>query len=332
VTSTLQSRDTLAESLLSVIRQKPGTLFSFGDLEKKCHTDRAVLIQSAQLLADWGYRITVRASSGITFLSAPDHLTAIEIRHELRTKHIGKTIHAFRTVKSTNDLAASQADSGAPEGTIVVADQQTKGRGRLGRVWFSPPETGIYLSIILRPKFAPDQAPGLSLMTALALADSLDSLCPKTVQIKWPNDLLLGGKKVAGILTELSAERDKISHVVVGVGINVNHGVGHFPDELRTTATSIRRHLKHKVNRVELLRDFLTRFEREYTLYAKNRLASRHKRLCAYSSLLGKSVTVIAASHRVTGVAQDIDVQGRLILNVQDRLVPVTAGEVTVKK
>lgn len=327
-----RSDDTLAELLLGTIRRKPSTPLSFDSLANKLHSDRDAILRSAKLLASWGYRINLRASSGIIFVSAPDHLTATEIRHNLKTKQIGSTIHAFRTVKSTNDLASAQADSGALEGTIVVAEQQTKGKGRLGRVWFSPPETGIYLSIILRPGFSPDQAPGLSLMTALALADTLAERCPKAVQIKWPNDLLLGGRKVAGILTELSADKDKINYVVVGVGINVNHGIGHFPEELRVTATSIRRHLKHKVSRVELLRDFLARFEREYARYRKTRLTAGHKRLRHYSSLLGKSVTVISASNRITGLATDIDRNGRLILRVDGELVPITAGEVTIEK
>lgn len=330
--TTTQPGDSLAELLLATIRQKPATPYPFDSLSKKLHTDRDGILKAAKQLAAWGYRINVRASSGVIFVSAPDQLSAIEIGRDLKTTQFGKSIHACRTVKSTNDLASAQAESGAPEGTIVVADQQTKGRGRLGRVWYSPPETGIYLSIILRPKFTPDQAPGLSLMTALALADTLGSLCPKAVQIKWPNDLLLCGKKVAGILTELSAEKDKINYVIVGVGINVNHGIGHFPDDLRATATSVRRHLKRKVSRVELLKEFLVRFEREYALYKKSRLAAGHKRLRSYSSLLGKSVTVIAANHLTTGIASDIDGQGRLILRVGDRIVPIVAGEVTVEK
>lgn len=326
------SDDALAQSLLRLIRHKPGTLFTFRALIQQLKAHEEQIVRAARLLATWDYRITLRVSSGLTFISAPDHLSALEIEHRLRTTRIGRVIHSFRSVQSTNDLASAQADAGALEGTIVVADQQTKGRGRLGRVWYSPPETGIYLSIILRPPIPTEDAPGLSLMTALALADTLAKYCPDAVQIKWPNDVLLGGKKVAGILTELSADKNKIIHVIVGVGINVNHGVGHFPDELKSTATSVRRHNKRKVNRVELLALFLRKFEGEYQKYRKGRLTSSQRRLRRYSSLLGKEVTVIAANHKTIGVAEDIDARGRLILKVGSQLVPITAGVVTIQK
>ncbi len=332
MTSASHSGDTSAESLLQVIRKHPGQTHTYASLSKKLNLTTDQLIAGAKQLALWDYRIGLRLSKGITFFSAPDQLTSAEISLGLNTKQIGRHILAYRTIQSTNDLAAAQAEHGAPEGTIVVADQQTKGRGRLGRAWFSPAGAGIYVSIILRPKFAPELAPGLSLMTALALARTLEKLCPDAVAIKWPNDVLLGGKKVAGILTELSAERDKIGHVIVGVGINVNHGVGHFPDDLKQTATSVRRFLKHKVSRVELLRYFLAQFESEYTHYQKHQLAQSHRQLRKYSSLLGREITVIAGRSRISGIAHDIDIHGRLILRSGSELIPITAGEVTVEK
>lgn len=332
MTSAKFSDDSIAESLLGIIRKKPGVLFPFEKLARELKVDHGTLIRSIKLLADWEYRVKVRAKAGITFVSAPDQLTVVEISHGLRTQTFGRHILAYRSVQSTNDIAATQAEHGVVEGTIVVADQQTKGRGRLGRTWFSPPGTGIYLSIILKPKFPSEDAPGLSLMTALALAESLESFCPKGLKIKWPNDVLLGGRKVAGILTELSAEKNKISHVIIGVGINVNHGIGHFPNELKDTATSVRRYLKHKVGRVALLQKFLLQFEREYSYYRKDRLAHGHRRLRQYSSLLGQEVTVQAAQHRTSGIAQDIDNRGRLILESGGKLLSITAGEVTVVK
>lgn len=332
MTAATSADESTAESLLAVIRKKPGALHPFDKLARDLKTDHASLIRAVRLLADWEYRVKVRASAGITFVGAPDQLTAIEIAHNLKTRTMGRTAHAFRTVQSTNDVAAAQAEHGAIEGTIIVADQQTKGRGRLGRTWYSPPGTGIYLSIVLRPTFAPENAPGLSLMTALALAETLETFCPGSLQIKWPNDVLLGGRKVAGILTELSAEKDKINHVVVGIGINVNHGVGHFPDELKDTATSVRRYLKRKVSRIQLLQRFLHRFEHEYALYGRHLLGKAHARLRKYSSLSGQRVTVRAGDHRISGAVRDIDVHGRLILDSAGKRIPVSAGEVTIVK
>jgi BirA family transcriptional regulator, biotin operon repressor / biotin---[acetyl-CoA-carboxylase] ligase len=331
VTPVARSIDSIAEQLVAYLRRRPAHAYKPEYLIKRFAIDRETFDRSLKLLSLWEYRIRVRAT-GIAFISAPDQLTQTEIAFSLRTKFIGKNVLAYRSVQSTNDVTARQAESGAAEGTIVVADQQTKGRGRLGRKWFSPPRTGIYLSVVLRPKFRPDEAPGLSLMTALALADSLSQICPKKVQIKWPNDLLVDGRKVAGILTELSAERERISFVVIGVGINVNQGVTDFPDDIRDTATSLRRVTRRKVNRLKLLRDFLYRLEQEYAIYRKGGLRKSQQRLRKYSSLLGQTVTVLAGREPITGIARDIDEQGRLILECDGRRVPVAAGEVTVAK
>ena len=166
---------------------------------------------------------------------------------------IGHQVHAYQSVKSTNDIAVRLAESGAPDGTIVTAEQQTGGRGRFGRVWHSPSGCGVYLSVILRPTLHPEQAPGMSIMTALALAETLSEYLPGKIQIKWPNDVLISGKKTAGILTKLSADHKRISYVVIGVGININHRSENFPDELKPIATSVRIGLRRKCDRVALL-------------------------------------------------------------------------------
>ncbi|MBI5267727.1 MAG: biotin--[acetyl-CoA-carboxylase] ligase, partial [candidate division Zixibacteria bacterium] len=324
--------ESLAERLLAYVRKHPGQTFAFDRLTKLLKTDRGTLDKAAAQLMEWGYRLRVRGSKGIAFIRATDQMTETEVSYQLSTRVIGKQILAFRTVQSTNDIAATQAEHGAPEGTIVVADQQTKGRGRLGRTWFSSAGTGIYLSIVLKPKFPPEDAPGLSLLTALALAETLEKTCKGGVRIKWPNDVLLGGRKVAGILTELSADRNRIAHVIVGVGVNVNHGAGHFPDDLRETATSVRLYQKRKVDRVALLKRFLTNFEREYTDYKKYRLKKAHRRLRRFSSLLGVQVTVLAGQSRITGIARDIDDHGRLVIEAEGNRHTITAGEVTVAK
>lgn len=322
----------LADELLLIIRQKPRTPFTHKLLARRLKTGRDEIDAAMKLLAGWDYRLTLSNRRGISFITAPDYLTSTEIGYRLKTARIGKSIHAFKSVKSTNDLAALMAEGGAPEGTVVTAEEQTRGRGRLGRNWHSPAGTGIYVSIILRPKFKPERAPGLSIVTALALADVLNSYCPEDVQIKWPNDLLIRGRKVAGILTELSAERDRISHVIVGVGINVNQGVGNFPDELRQSASSLRRVLKRKINRVELLQRFLLRLEKEYAAYRSHGLKKAHARVKKLSSLLGNKVTVKTGTKRLTGRAVDIDKDGRLVLETDDGRIAITAGEVTVVK
>jgi BirA family biotin operon repressor/biotin-[acetyl-CoA-carboxylase] ligase len=324
--------DQIAIDLLSLIRRKPGEYFPVEKLSKRLSAEPDIIQSAVQVLCNWEYRLKVRARLGIAFLTAPDLLTDIEVGNSLKTNLFARTHYSYGTVKSTNDIASELAASGAPEGTLITAETQTKGRGRLGRNWYSPPGTGIYLSVILRPRLSPDKAPGLSVMTALALADTLSFYCPGEVRVKWPNDVLINGRKAAGILTELTAERNKINHVIVGIGINVNHGSGHFPVELRPAATSLRRELKRKVKRVELLQRFLLRFEREYTGYKKNGLKRSLTRLRKMSSLLGHTVRVKSGRHVFQGSAVDIDEHGCLVIDRDGKRLPISAGEVTVLK
>ncbi|HVP07813.1 MAG TPA: biotin--[acetyl-CoA-carboxylase] ligase, partial [Candidatus Acidoferrum sp.] len=168
--------------------------------------------------------------------------------------------------------------------------------------------------------------------TALALTETLLPYCPGEVRIKWPNDVLLAGRKVAGILTELSAEGNHINHIIVGVGINANQKAGDFPPELKDSATSLRRMLKRKVNRAELLRAFLYRLEREYLTYNKSGLKSAHARLKRYSALIGERITLHSGPHLLEGRAVDIDPNGALILETHGHRLTISAGEVTVAK
>ena len=322
----------LADQVIALLRRRPGQYVTREKLAARLKVDVPALERALKQAANWKYKVRAHAVKGVKFVAAPDLLTAAEIRFGLKTSRLGKTVHAYRSVKSTNDLAAKLADEDTPEGVIVTAEKQTRGRGRLGRHWYSPPKTGIYLSIILRPQFPPEDAPGLSVMTAAALADTIAHWRPGLVQIKWPNDLWINGRKTAGILTELSAERDKINHVIVGVGINVNHRASDFPDDLRATATSLRRELRHKVDRLELLRLFLLNFEREYDKYRKYRLKKSHSKVRKYSALIGRDITVQSGQTKLTGTVKDIDSTGALILQTAAGLETVTAGEVTVVK
>lgn len=324
--------DNLTDKLISHLRKKPGQYFAWAKLTSSLEIEHSELMQTLALAAGWEYKLCANRVKGVKFIAAPDLLTSTEILHGLKTRRLGRTVHAFGSVKSTNDLAAKLAYEGAPEGVIVTAEEQTKGRGRLGRNWYSPPKTGIYLSIILRPTFPPEDAPGLSIMTAVALADTIAKWRPGLVQIKWPNDVWINGRKTAGILTELSAERNGIHHVIVGIGINVNHRAGDFPDDLRATATSLRRELRRKVDRLELLQLFLVGFEKEYTAYLKYRLKKSLTRVRKYSALLGRQVTIQSGQTRHTGVVKDIDRNGALVLLTATGLETITAGEVTVVK
>lgn len=322
----------LPEQLLARIRRSPGRPISYRRLAKLFACDRAAIETALKELIEWGYKIRRRRHEAVTFVAPPDLLTELEIGHFLKTKRIGQKLYCYRLVKSTNDLAMQMAESGSPEGTVITAEEQSAGRGRLGRAWHSAAGSGIYVSLIVRPKITPTQAPGLSVLTALALAETLERFVPGDVRIKWPNDVLISGRKVAGILTELAADRNKVQHVVIGVGINVNHKPADFPDSLRAVATSLRRELKHPVSRPELLAAFLTRFEKEYRQFQTRLLKPARRRLLRYSILLGHTVQLQSGREHIEGRAIDISENGALILEIDGARRAIAAGEVTVIK
>ncbi len=196
---------TLSDHLLAALRRRPEHFYSLDELSKKLKAEKSDLLFAIDLLRQSGYDIKPDRQGRYAFASAPDNLLAIEITHGLKTKRMGRTVYAYKSVQSTNTIAARLAGVNAPEGTIVVAETQTKGRGRLGRSWFSMEEKGIYVSIIIYPAIDPVKAPGLSILTALSLAETIESYDSLDVSIKWPNDCLINGRKLAGILTELSA-------------------------------------------------------------------------------------------------------------------------------
>ncbi len=321
----------LADRLLLLIRTRPGHHFSLDRIAEDLVADRALLPLAAAQLEAWGYTVSLTATD-IRLLGTPDSLTATELSWGLDTRFIGRRLLTFHQVKSTNDIAFREGESGGAEGTVVVAEQQVAGRGRLGRTWHSPAGTGAYLSILLRPKFLPENAPGLSLMTALALAQTLEHYCPGQVKIKWPNDIMILGKKVSGILPELAADRERINYVVVGVGININHRPFDFPPDLSQLATSVRIASGREIPRVELVQRFFREFEREYLLYQQEFLAPSLPRLRRYSSLLGQPVRLDTGQGVVDGLAVDLDANGCLVVEHNGRRHTYSSGDATIVK
>jgi BirA family biotin operon repressor/biotin-[acetyl-CoA-carboxylase] ligase len=327
-----ESVNKLTEKFLFYIKkyasEKP---LSITALKNKFNLTDRQLASIFSNIESWGYKFGLSANQ-ISYISAPDTLIDTEIKFGLKTKFIGQAVKTYQSVKSTNDIASSIAESTQSEGTIVTAEQQTKGKGRLGRSWHSPLKVGIYLSIILKPKFEPESAPAISVMTAFALAETLKEFTDARIQIKWPNDVMLNGKKTAGILTELSAEKNIINYLVVGVGINVNQTVDDFPVELKEIATSIRRVNRKKTNRVKLLQKFLVKFEKEYLKYSENKYLSSLKKINEYSSLTGEKIELASGKRIIKGTVSNIDKSGALILDSDGKQVIVSSGEVTVIK
>lgn len=322
--------ENLADRLLEKIRKRPGHYYDSGRLIRFFKTDPERLTAAVDLLRQWGYRIRYDRNRRPAFMAAPDKLLEVEIRHGLKTKSLGRKIHAWKSVQSTNLIASQLAAAGAPEGTLVVAEHQSRGRGRLGRSWDSPEALGIYMSLVLYPDLHPSLAPGLSLVTAVALADTISRSGRAPIGIKWPNDVLIDGKKTAGILTELSAEGDRINHVIVGIGINVNQRRKDFSDQLQDQATSIRLTFGRKVKRVELLRNFLKRFEEDYFRFKRSGLKKIRPRILEYSILIGREISLKPGRKTVRGRVVDIDEAGHLVLETAGGPVTYSAGEVTL--
>ncbi|SYZ72046.1 conserved hypothetical protein [Candidatus Zixiibacteriota bacterium] len=326
---TLLTPEILAEKILERLRAKPGQLYDPARLGKSLKVTRDQVVSSIALLRSWGYIIKANHKREYRFIAAPDSLIATEISHRLKTKFIGKRILAYQAVQSTNTIASQLAAARAPEGTLVTAEHQTRGRGRLGRNWYSPEKVGLYASVILYPKIHPTAAPGISLMTAVALADTIASYDDIEVKIKWPNDVLVSGLKVAGILTELSAELDMVEYVVVGLGVNINQTREDFPASLKAIATSVRIGTKEKIRRVEFLQRFLVNFEKEYLTFKKSGMKETRRKILKYSYLFNKEIRLKLGRKTFSGIVIDIDETGRLVLDTKDGIMAFNAGEVT---
>jgi len=321
--------ESLAEKLIEKIRVRPKHKYDPAKLARDYKVSREDIIVCLDLLQSWGYKFNADKNGFFSFGSAPDSLTAIEVGHKLKTKFIARRIHSWKSLQSTNTTAHQLAASGAPEGTLVLAEQQTRGRGRFGRNWHSPAGLGIYASIILRPKISPNLAPGISLIAALAMADSIASYGDLDIKIKWPNDILIKGKKTAGILTELSAEIGRTNYVIVGLGINVNHKPADFPESLRKGSTSIRAGLKREIIRVDFIKYFMLKFEKEYVDFKKHGLVKSRKRIIAYSSLINSPINLKIGRKTVSGNVLDIDENGQLVVETSEGIKHFSAGEVT---
>ncbi|HWH79379.1 MAG TPA: biotin--[acetyl-CoA-carboxylase] ligase [Candidatus Binatus sp.] len=251
------------------------------------------------------------------------------LRRSFAASRLARNLHYFSAIDSTNNYARRLAENGVAEGAIVLAESQSQGRGRLGRVWQSPPFTNLYLSIILRPKLRPAQAPQITLMAAVALAEALDSLLARPVAIKWPNDILFGGKKLAGILTEAACDVEQLHYVILGIGVNLNYRIESMPDEIRARATSIAEITGKSISRESFLRRLIQDIERCYGELEASGLATIAPRWEAHFSLRGKAVRVELLDQRIEGRARGIDRDGALLIeDNQGEVHRVIAGDV----
>jgi len=306
---------TTRDNLLIYLKKNKNSWVSGQAISRELGVSRAAVNKHIKTLRQKGYEIASSTKKGYFFKGVKDLLLAAEIREGLDTRIFGQQeIVCLKEKDSTNRQARLLAEKNAPEGTVVAADKQLSGRGRKGRTWFSPAGTGIYISLVLRPSLAPSEAPGITLMTAVAAAEAVIATTSLPARIKWPNDMMIRGKKLAGILTEISTEMDSVNYIVVGLGLNVNAASKDFSEELRESATSLRVETGKRHERIAVLRAFLENFERLYGRFDKGGFGSVREKWLGLTDIVGKRAVVEKAGNNISGVVTDIDIEGVLVL------------------
>jgi BirA family biotin operon repressor/biotin-[acetyl-CoA-carboxylase] ligase len=323
----------LKEEILKLLKKNPDTYVSSGEICQNLLVTRAAVWKQIQSLREEGYIIEARPRRGYRLLQSPDRLYPTEIREGLSTLVMGqKKIIYFPTLVSTNDLAWSEAQGGCPEGTLVVAEEQTGGKGRLGRSWHSPYGQGLFFSLVLRPLVNPQEVARVTMLAAVALASAIGEVTGLTVGIKWPNDLLVDGKKVSGILAEMQGDQDRVNFLIMGAGINVNHQLEDFPEELRPVATSLKLAGGQRVERVRLLQACLEAFEHWYFLWLEQGFAPVLARWKELSVTLNRAVRASTLKETWEGWAQDVDEDGALLLRLPNgEMQKLATGEVSLR-
>ncbi len=315
--------------ILAMLRESDGYV-SGQELCNKFGVSRTAIWKAINQLKDMGYEIEAVPNKGYHLVSAPDVMNEAEIKSLLHTEWAGQELFCFDEIDSTNTKAKELAEQGYPSGTLVVADRQIAGRGRRGRSWDSPAGIGIFMTLLLKPDINPNNASMLTLVTALATAQAISDVTGAEAKIKWPNDIVINGKKVCGILTEMSAQFDYINHIVIGIGINVHNES--FPEEIRETASSLLLESGKRIHRADLIARFLERFEAGYAIFLQTE--DLEGLMEDYNALLvniQKQVRILDPKEPFEGKAIGITKRGELIVDTWESRKLVSSGEVSVR-
>ena len=317
--------------ILSALRAHPDGV-SGAQLAEQFAISRAAVWARMDDLRKAGYDIAASPHFGYRLVSAPDALHADDLLARLgKTKIVGRDIRVFEETSSTNDVAEKLARDGVREGVVVFAESQTKGRGRLGRKWLSPTRKGLWFSVLLRPNFRPQETTQLTVISATALRRAIKTVCSVTADIKWPNDILIGGKKVCGILTEMSAEVDRVRHVILGIGVDVNQT--EFPAELRKLATSLKIEAGEEISRAELAVEILRELDADYARVCAGKFSEVADEWESACVTIGKNVTVHVGDRKFRGRAESLDDDGALLVRTEHgHLERIIGGDVILEK
>lgn len=325
---------TTDSQILTALRQADDGSVSGADLSQRLGISRAAIWARIDELRSLGYEIEASPHRGYRLLDSPDLLHADDLLARLgKTRVIGRDIRVFEETTSTNDVIDKLARDGVKEGVVVFAESQTKGRGRLGRRWISPARRGLWFSVLLRPALRPQEVTQLIVAAATALVRAIHLQTGLKPKIKWPNDILIHGKKAAGVLTELSAELDQVKQVILGIGLDVNLTASEFPPEVRKTATSLSLETGKKISRAALAAALLHELDADYTRIATGGFAALADEWECNCSTLGSEVIIGQGDRQMRGRAESLDDDGALLLRTEHgRLERIIGGDVTLEK
>ena len=317
--------------ILNALRAAGTGAVSGAELSQSLNVSRAAIWARIEDLRKLGYEIEASPHQGYRLAAVPDVLHADDLLSRLgSTKVIGRDIRVFQETTSTNDVVEKLAHDGVKEGVVVFAESQTRGRGRMGRKWISPPGKGLWFSVLLRPNFHPQEATRLTIASATALRRAIVGLTGLQPEIKWPNDLLIWGKKVAGILTELSAELDRVRHVILGIGVDVNPVSSDFPEAVRSIATSLKIASGRHVSRAELAVAILREFDHDYARVCSGAFAALADEWEEHCTTLGRQVSIRLGQREVRGCAESLSPEGELLVRTEHgHLERVVGGDVS---
>ena len=319
----------MQNEILEILKTADGYV-SGQQLSDRLGVSRTAVWKAINLLSDKGYTISSSTNKGYILLDAQSVISKDDIAKHLTTKEFGRNIIILDTVDSTNTYAKTCGLDGASSGTVVIAREQTNGKGRLGRVWQSQKDSGIWMSLLIRPQLSPMEVSSITPLTGLAVCKTLNRLFDLDCKIKWPNDVIAGNKKICGTLTEMTAEFDAVEHIIIGIGINCDNES--FPEEIAKKATSVFIETGKKPNKSKLTAEILNDLEKEllccdYKLNTFNVKEYRH--LCA---TLGKEISFTRGNRYISAVAVDVNPQGELVAMLSDGTTcTVNSGEVTVQ-
>ncbi|WP_256757332.1 biotin--[acetyl-CoA-carboxylase] ligase [Cohnella sp. WQ 127256] len=306
------------ENLLSLLEAGAGEYVSGEEISGKLNVSRTAVWKQVRKLEADGYLIEAVPRLGYKLVGKPSRLSIQELLPKLKTKQFGHQLRLLDVIPSTQDELRRLAEQGAAEGTLVIAEQQTSGRGRMGRHWVSPAGKGVWMSLLLRPPVPLPLTPQLTLLAAVALSRAISRIVPVEIGIKWPNDLLVGGKKISGILLESAAEDERLRYVVVGMGISVNLDAEDYPEELLIKAISLKMATGTIINRSELIVSILEQFEQLYELYLEQGFAPIRSLWEAHSVTLNKQTLLHTPQGPIEGIPRNLDEMGGLRVELAD--------------